>query len=414
VTPVVPVLLAALLAVACSEGAHAQRSDLVHQPPEVLEVAPPAVALEPAFGDLRFQRPLDAVQAPGDERNWYVVEQRGLILRVHPGESGFVGDAWLDIRDVVSRKGNEEGLLGLAFSPHYDTAGAPDQGAFYVNYSVKNRRMSRLSRFHCAPGQEEVDWFSEEVLLQVDQPYENHNGGGLMFGPDGYLYYSLGDGGSGGDPQGNAQNTRELLGSILRLDVSPQPDGKPYGIPPDNPLLDRPGARPEIWAYGLRNPWRFSFDRETGEMWTGDVGQRDFEFIHIVRKGGNHGWDLVEGFHRFELPVAKQPPEPLVPPIFEYPHPDGLSITGGYVYRGSRIPSLVGWYVFGDYATKRLWAIRRAGEGKVEHMTLLADSVAMASFAEDREGELLVVEHLGQGRVWRLVPAAAADGAPER
>jgi glucose/arabinose dehydrogenase len=420
--PVAPALLVALLLVSCSDRVRAQRAesapaaDIVHLPPQVIEVEPPAVALAPAFGDLQFQRPLDAVLSPLDERTWFVVEQRGLILRVHPGGSGFVADPWLDIRGQVSRKGNEEGLLGLALSPHFATAGHAHQGVFYVDYSIKNRQRSRLSRFRAAPGKDheadEVDPATEQILYEIEQPYENHNGGGLVFGPDGFLYYSLGDGGAAGDPHGNAQNVSEALGSILRLDVSPRDDGsdgdgRPYRIPADNPLVGRPGACEEIWAYGLRNAWRFSFDRATGELWAGDVGQNLFEYVHVVQKGGNHGWDLVEGFHRFELPVGQEPPEPLVPPVFEYPHPEGFSITGGFVYRGKAIPELVGWYVFGDYASKRLWAIRRAGPGKVEHMTLLRESVIMSSFAEDRDGELLLVEHLGDRKVWRLVPSPA-------
>ena len=426
--PVAPALLVALLLASCSDpvraqrAANAQAADYVHVPPQVTEVAPPAVALAPAFGGLQFQRPLDAVPSPLDERTWFVVEQRGLILRVHPGGSDFVADPWLDIRGEVSRKGNEEGLLGLALSPHFATAGHAHQGVFYVNYSVKNKQRSRLSRFRAEPGKDheadEVDPGTEEILYEIPQPYENHNGGGLVFGPDGYLYYSLGDGGAAGDPPGNAQDVGEALGSILRLDVAPRDEGsdgdggRKYGIPADNPLVGRPGACEEIWAWGLRNAWRFSFDRETGELWAGDVGQNAYEWVHVVQKGRNHGWDLVEGFHRFELPAGQEPPEPLVPPVFEYPHPDGLSITGGFVYRGRAIPELVGWYVFGDYATKRLWAIRRAGPGQVEHMTLLRESVIMSSFAEDRDGELLLVEHLGDRKVWRLVPASPAKAAP--
>lgn len=413
-TPTAPILLVALLAVACSDSLSAQRGRLVHQPPKVTEVDPPAIKLVPAFGELQFERPVDAVQAPGDDA-WYIVEQHGVIRRVRAAEGaaeaaaggaagGFSNEVWLDIHERVSRAGNEEGLLGLAFSPFFATSGHPHEGAFYVDYSMKDPRRSRLSRFRLAPGADAVDQASEEVLFEVAQPYDNHNGGGLMFGPDGMLYYSLGDGGAGGDPQGNSQDITEPLGSILRFDVAPRDDGKPYGVPADNPLVGRPGPCPEIWAYGLRNVWRFSFDSKTGEMWAGDVGQDEYEFIFVVQKGGNHGWDLLEGFHGFELPVGEQPPEPLVAPVFEYPHPDGFSITGGYVYRGSKIPALVGWYVFGDYASERLWAIRRTGEHTLDHTTLSLNSVIMSSFAQERDGELLLVEHLGERRIWRLVP----------
>ena len=421
--PAAPILLAALLGAGCSDGARGQQQpDIVHLPPQIIEVEPPAVALVPAFGELHFQRPLDAVQDPRDPRTWFVVEQRGLIFRVHPADGAYAADPWLDIREQVSRKGNEEGLLGLALSPFFATAGHAHQGVLYVDYSVKTGpRRSRLSRFRVEPDAHEVDPATEEILYEIEQPFENHNGGGLVFGPDGFLYYSLGDGGAAGDPHGNAQNISEALGSILRLDVAPlsaeeiaSQGGRRYRIPPDNPLVGREGACEEIWAYGLRNPWRFSFDKQTGELWAGDVGQNLFEFVHVVQKGGNHGWDLVEGFHRFELPLGREPPEPLVPPVFEYPHPDGLSITGGFVYRGAAIPQLVGWYVFGDYVTKTLWAIRRAKPGTVEHMTLLPSTVTMSSFAQDEHGELLLVEHLGEREIWRLVPQPAERGQGSR
>jgi glucose/arabinose dehydrogenase len=428
--------LAALLlcagAVACQrtpEGA----GDLAHVPPRVLSVeAPAAVRLVPAFGELRFERPLDAAQAPGDARTWYVVEQAGRISRVIPGIAGWVRRPFLDITDRVTTAGNEEGLLGLAFSPHYAEEGHPHRGAFYVNYSVKPGPLSRLSRFFArtgaAPGDAESDGAtseagadpaSEQVLLEIPQPWRNHNGGGLVFGPDGFLYYGLGDGGSGGDPQNNGQDTGSLLGKLLRLDVAPRDDGQPYGIPADNPLRDREGARPEVWAYGLRNPWRFSFDAATGRCWVGDVGQNLYEFVHVIEPGGNHGWNLVEGFHRFALP-AGEPPEGLVPPVFEYPHleavdedairagtvtdvGDGLSITGGYVYRGQHIPQLQGWYLFADYLTKRLWAIRCPEPGTVEHATLLEDAGLVTSFAQGADGELLLIDQ--HGTVQRLVTA---------
>jgi glucose/arabinose dehydrogenase len=256
-----------------------------------------------------------------------------------------------------------------------------------------------------APGARAADAADEQVLLEVDQPWGNHNGGSLLFGPDGMLYYGLGDGGSAGDPRGNAQDTGTLLGGVLRLDVDPQPDGRPYGIPEDNPLHGREGARPELWAWGLRNPWRMAFDPATGELWTGDVGQNEYEFVHVVQRGGNHGWNLVEGFHRFRLGAGEALPAGLVPPVFEYPHPDGLSITGGFVYRGRALPELDGWYVFADYVTKRVWAIRRRSDDLVEHTTLLDRAGVISSFARGHDGELLVIDH--QGPIWRLVRGGA-------
>ncbi len=413
---------------ACAPAQVDEGHELVFTPPAIVSVPPPAaVSLRRLFGDERFQRPVDAAQAPGDARTTYVVEQRGLIYRLIPGIAGWVRQPFLDLQERVTRTGNEEGLLGLAFDPHFAEEGSPLRGAFYVDYSVKPGPLSRLSRFVVKPGSSTADADSEEVLLEIEQPFRNHNGGCLQFGPDGMLFYGLGDGGAANDPHGNGQNPGTLLGTILRLDVSRR-DGKlPYGIPADNPLLSRADARPEVWAYGLRNPWRFSFDRATGECWVGDVGQNLFEFVHVARPGGNHGWNLVEGFHRFSLPAGTEPPAELVPPVFEYPHlaavdadaiaagravdvGDGLSITGGFVYRGTSMPGLQGWYVFADYVTKHVWAIRRMPDGRIEHALLLPDAGLVASFAQLHDGELLVIDH--QGFVSQLVPDTGGREAP--
>ena len=395
-----------LAPLACGGVQRGADTKFAHDPATVVEVEPPvAVALEPAFGSQRFQRALDAAQAPGDTQTWYVVEQRGLILRVVPEGDNWTAEPFLDIRERTERKGNEEGLLGLAFSPHFAEKGHPHAGAFYVNYTRKPGRLSRLSRFRVRPGATSADAGDEESLLEVDQPWRNHNGGGLLFGTDGMLYYGLGDGGSAGDPKGNAQDPGTLLGAVLRLDVGPQPDNRPYGIPEDNPLRERTDARAEVWAYGLRNPWRMAFDSLTGELWVGDVGQSAFEFVHVVQRGGNHGWNLVEGWHRFRMKPAQATPPDLVRPVFEYPHSDGLSITGGFVYRGRALPELDGWYVFVDYVTQRVWAIRRQPNDVVKHTTLLERAGEISSFAQGHDGELLVIDH--QGPIWRLV----RDGA---
>jgi glucose/arabinose dehydrogenase len=413
---------------ACAQGNPAgDHPELAMTPPVVVPVAAPAaVHLTRLFGDARFERPLDAAQAPGDTRTTFVVEQAGTIFRLIPGIAGWVRQPFLNIRDRVTRNGNEEGLLGLAFDPHFAEEGHAHRGALYVDYSVKPGHLSRLSRFVLKPGESTVDPSSEQILMEIEQPYPNHNGGCLQFGPDGMLYYGLGDGGAANDPHGNGQKLDTLLAKILRIDVSPRDDGKPYGIPADNPFVSRPGARPEIWAYGMRNPWRFSFDRATGECWVGDVGQNLYEFVHVTKAGGNDGWSLVEGFHRFKLASGDKLPGDDVPPVFEYPHlaardddgiaagrvvdvGDGLSITGGFVYRGARIPGLVGWYVFGDYVTKHVWAIRRTADGKVEHAQLIADAGLISSFAQMTDGELLVIDH--QGYVCQLQPGAPAGPA---
>jgi len=402
---------ALLVATACADPANGamDEPDLVLQPPAIVKPAStPQVHLVRAFGGKTFQRPLDAQQAPGDDTTWFVVEQRGVIWRLTPGIIGWVRSPFFDVSRKTSRAGNEEGLLGLAFSPNFAKSGHPHQGAFYVNYSTKPGPQSRLSRWFLRRGEDEADRSSEQVLLEVEQPWRNHNGGGLRFGPDGMLYYSLGDGGAANDPHGNGQDRSSLLGTILRIDVARRQGGMPYAIPDDNPFVGDDTARGEIWAYGLRNAWRFSFDRETDELWTGDVGQNKYEFIHRVQKGGNHGWNLVEGFHRFALPEGEDPPE-LVPPVFEYDHSEGLSITGGFVYRGSLIPDLVGWYVYADYLTRKIWALRPLADGRVEHVTLLEDAALVTSFAEGHDGELLVIDQ--HGTLFHLMPGPApAEG----
>ena len=197
------------------------------------------------------------------------------------------------------------------------------------------------------------------------------------------------------------------LGSAASGDAG---DGRrPYGIPADNPLLDRPGARPEVWAYGLRNAWRFSFDRETGECWAGDVGQDAYESVFVVQPGGNHGWNLLEGFHRYALPVGIDVPPTLVPPVFAYSHAEGLSITGGYVYRGEAIPELQGWYLFADYVTRRLWGLRRRDDGSLEHALLIPQAAFVSSFAQGHDGELVIVDHMGSQQLHRIVAAPSAE-----
>jgi glucose/arabinose dehydrogenase len=387
----------------------------------------PAVRLQPAFDGLRLERPVDAQQAPGDNRSWYLAEQRGRVVRVLPGVQGYVTTPFLDIVERTCRKGNEEGFLGFAFSPHFAEKGHAHEGVFYANYTVEPGLLSRLSRFRVKPGESACDESSEEILLEVKQPYRNHNGGALLFGPDGMLFWSLGDGGAANDPLGHGQRLDSLLGKILRLDVAPRTDGKPYGVPADNPFTGKDGARPEIWAYGLRNAWRIAFDRETGELWSSDVGQDRYEYVQLIRRGGNHGWNLVEGFHRFTLKPGDTVPADLVPPIWEYPHPaaateadrkagdTGLSITGGFVYRGQLLPELRGWYVCADYVTKHVWALRRGepeadGRAVVERALLVEDAGIVSAFGQGHDGELLILDHIGSGpAVLRLMPAEHAS-----
>ncbi|MDA1280663.1 MAG: PQQ-dependent sugar dehydrogenase, partial [Chloroflexi bacterium] len=264
---------------------------------------------------------------------------------------------FLDISARVSTQGNEEGLLGLAFHPAYAS-----NGYFFVYYSAANPRRSVLSRFTVSANPEIADPVSETIILEVPQPFSNHNGGSLVFGPDGYLYLGLGDGGSGGDPQGHGQNPTTLLGSIIRIDVDTTSNTKKYGIPAGNPFATSPDGpndpRPEIWAYGLRNPWRFSFDRTSGDLWVGDVGQNAWEEVNVVESGGNYGWNILEGKHCFE-PSSNCNPTGTILPITEYSHSGGnCSVTGGHVSRSSAIPELTGVYLYADYCSGRIWGLR--------------------------------------------------------
>ena len=353
--------------------------------------APPA-RLAQARVDLErvavLEQPL-ALAVRSDDPALYFAEKVGRVVALRDGRAE--PDVVLDLTAEVSL-GGEQGLLGLAFSPN---------GRFlYVNYTDMQGD-THVTEFRVKGGG--VEPGSRRDVLFVDQPFSNHNGGNLVFGPDGYLYVGLGDGGSGGDPAGNAQSISTLLGKMLR--ISPRPSGgKPYAIPGDNPFVGREGARPEIWAYGLRNPWRYSFDRATGELWIGDVGQNAREEIDLEpagsRGGLNFGWDRLEG----TLPFEGEAPSNGVPPVFEYPlEGGGCAVTGGYVYRGEDIPDLVGAYVFADFCLGRLEAFRlRSGLAR-QHRELGPVVSNVASFGEDAAGELYVLSL--SGPVYRLVPA---------
>lgn len=361
-------------------------------------VAVDAPKLVPVFGERTFERPIGLWQ-PGDGKRIYVLQQRGTVFVFTPENPA--GGVFLQ-RQVLT-KGNEEGLLSIAFHP-----GFADNGTFFLYYSAADPRRTVLSRMRIAAGDPaKADPGSEQVLLTADQPFDNHNGGTLLFGPDGKLYLGLGDGGSAGDPQDNGQKTATFLGKILRLDVDAAADaGLAYAVPKDNPFVGRDGWKPEIWALGLRNPWRMSFDRETGELWAGDVGQNYWEEIDIITRGGNYGWKNHEAKHPFE----KRPPIPgAIDPVFEYPRGEGQSITGGYVYRGKRLKDLVGHYVYGDFNTGRIWALRRQGDQVQNRLLIqLAKGQQVASFAEDAAGELYLCTFEGpngnQGRVYRFEP----------
>ena len=354
-----------------------------------------AFSVEVAFPNLNFQR-MVFLTYPGDGSNrLFLVLQPGCIMVFPNDESVSSAKEFLNIQNRVNDEGNEEGLLGLAFDPDYAT-----NGFFYVYYSAGGPRRSVVSRFSVSEDDpNRADYVSEEVILVVPQPYGNHNGGNILFGPDGYLYIGLGDGGSGGDPQGNGQNPGTLLGSILRIDPRTPSVGRNYSIPSDNPFVGVPGFREEIWAYGLRNPWRFSFDSETDELWAGDVGQNRWEEIDIVIKGGNYGWNIMEGAHCFR-PSVSCDETGLELPIMEYPHGEGCSVTGGYVYRGPRLPSLNGAYIYGDFCSGKIWALRYDGQRVTDHTLLVDSDLQISSFGQDQEEELYILSF--DGRIYRL------------
>jgi len=324
----------------------------------------------------------------------YVVEQTGRI-RVFDG-SGEARGTFLDIAGRV-QSGGERGLLGLAFHPEYES-----NGRFFVYYS-DNAGDNVVSEFKRRSATA-ADQGSERALLRMDDPFSNHNGGWLSFGPDGFLYIATGDGGSAGDPHENGQSLRTLLGKILRVDVN---GGSPYGIPPANPFVGREGAREEIWAYGLRNPWRNSFDRATGDLWIGDVGQNSREEVNVQKGsskgGGNYGWNIMEGSRCFSGSSCNR--SGLIRPVAEYPTADGCAVTGGYVYRGALSPTLVGAYFFADYCNGRIFALdaARALKDPVSERLVLETEISISSFGEDEAGELYVVG-LG-GTVHRLLAA---------
>ena len=334
--------------------------------------------LERAFGNLTFQKITNMVQPDGGSGRYFATEQRGGV-RSFKADGG-ASSVFLDIRDRVRNSDTEEGLLGIAFDPDYGS-----NGQFYLYYSASNPLRNQLSRFYVRPDDpNRADPASEQVIIQFPKPFGNHNGGQILFGPDGYLYIGVGDGGSGGDPMGNGQNTSRLLGKIHRIDV--RTNGA-YQIPPDNPFAG--GARPEIWAYGMRNPWRFSFD-PSGRLWVADVGQNLWEEVDIVHGGGNYGWNIMEGTLCFS-PSRNCNMNGLDMPLTDYGHDQGCSVTGGYVYRGRSAPSLTGAYVYGDYCSGKIWALWEQG-GAVARQILIADSgLSISSFAEDLAGELYVL-----------------------
>lgn len=356
-----------------------------------------SVALEPVVAG-GLQRPTWITHA-GDDR-LFVLEQIGRIRIIQDGQ--LLPEPFLDITDRVGSLSSEQGLLGLAFHPDYASEGAAGEGVFYVNYTNYGGD-SRISRFRASPeNPNAADKSSEIVYLSVDQPFPNHNGGIVAFGPDGYLYAGLGDGGSANDPLNAGQSLSTFLGKVLRLDVDAV-DGD-YAIPPDNPFSDEEAARPEIWAYGLRNPWRFSFDRATGDLYIADVGQNLYEEVNYQPAsssgGENYGWRIMEASHCFEAENCDE--SGLVQPVFEYDHSQGCSITGGYVYRGQAFPTMQGNYFTADYCLGTIWRLFPQ-DGRWLSDVVLDSDLVISTFGEDVNGELYVTDY-ARGAIYRLRP----------
>ena len=407
--PVLPRALAVMLLLAgCAAGEPSPSTSAAGSPsptetaeptpspspsPEPTAADVPALALEEVVAGL--VSPIIVATTPA---GWLFVNEQ--VGRVGAGDAApSATEVVLDITDRVGSEDNEQGLLGLAFDPAW-----PEQQRAFIHYTDRDGD-TVLSEFRVTdePFPPRLDPTTERVLLQVDQPYPNHNGGQLAFGPDGFLYFALGDGGAGGDPHGHGQDATTLLGSILRLDV----DGEePYGIPADNPFADGTDGAPEVFLFGLRNPWRFSFDRETGLLWIGDVGQEAIEEIDRVdpatEGGANLGWNVMEGSHCFNRSQCET--DGLTMPVAEYGHEQGCSVTGGYVYRGEALPDLRGWYLFSDYCSGTLFGIQADLEGVVAPRTLLETRVTVSAFGEGTDGELYLADREG-GTLYRIVAA---------
>ncbi len=350
--------------------------------------------LTAAFGGQTFSKPVGATTIPDGSGRVCVVEQTGRLVAVNDAGQK---NTYLDLARPVDDRGNEMGLLSVVFDPAFST-----NRYLYVYYSTsRDGHVSRVSRFQQNPAGS-VNPGSETIVIEVPQPYSNHNGGGMAFGPDGYLYVSLGDGGSGGDPLGSGQDLTTLLGALLRLDVREMP----YRIPDDNPFAgnDR-GYREEIYAYGLRNVWRFSFDEPTDRLWAADVGQVTYEEINLIRAGGNYGWDCREGLRPYrptrQQSEACESAGDFIDPVWAYGRDEGQSVTGGFVYRGAALPELVGKYIYADYVTGTIWSLESDGP-QWQNRVVANAGFFISSFGVDPAGELLVCRHDPSGRATQL------------
>ena len=353
----------------------------------------PAVSLQRVFPGLTFDHMTGMY--PASDGRMFVLEQAGRVVVFDSREDSPRATVFLDIRHKVDSSSSEMGLLGLALAPDFASS-----GKFYLDYTAGQPRRTVIARYTASGAS--APPASEEILLEIGQPFVNHNGGQLAFGPDGFLYIGMGDGGSAYDPMGNGQNLGVLLGKILRLDVSKNGPSAPYAVPPDNPFVGQSGARPEVWAYGLRNPWRFSFDAPTGALWVADVGQNSWEEVDLVSRGGNYGWGVMEANHCARGDSCDRTGKSL--PVVEYATGKNCSVTGGFIYRGPAIPALAGAYVYGDYCSGTVWAFQYH-DGRVTELSELAESgVRISSFARDNAGEIYVLSHADAGGIFKIVP----------
>ncbi|MDA1016632.1 MAG: PQQ-dependent sugar dehydrogenase, partial [Planctomycetota bacterium] len=350
-------------------------------------------------------RPLQLMHAGDGSNRIFVASQAGMI-HVFKNDRGVErADLFLDIRKRVHqwRVDDEEGLLGFAMHPKFKTTG---QVFIYYN-TIDKPRTIYLSRFTVAKDDpNKADPASEEILLTIKQPFANHNGGPMAFGPDGYLYIGMGDGGGRNDPENSGQAKNTFMGNILRIDVDHQDSGKKYAVPKDNPFVGEKGAFPEVYATGIRNTWRLSFDRKLGSLWIGDVGQDLWEEIHIIEKGGNYGWSVREGSYNFgNAPGASK--VKVIDPVWEYDHQIGKSITGGYVYRGKRIPELDGHYLYADFITGKLWALHYDQQKRrvIRNVAIPWNGLPIVAFGEDEDGEIYVMTPTVSGNgIYKLLP----------
>lgn len=379
---------------------------LLHELPALGASSSIHYGVEAAFPSLAFSNPVGIYPADDGTNRLFVLQQNGLIYVFNNSKTATSPTVFLDIRDRVLF-GGEEGLLGLAFHPNFT-----ENKYFYVDYVADSPLRTVIARYSVSTGNpDEADKNSEFILLEVNQPFSNHKGGQIAFGPDGFFYIALGDGGSAGDPYGNAQNLTTLLGKILRIDVDSTSLGRQYGIPADNLFVDNlNGYKEEIYAYGLRNPWRFSFDTQTGWLWAGDVGQGRREEVDIIQKGKNYGWNITEGTLCYSPPSGCNTTG-LEPPIWEYGHDVGNAITGGFVYRGSLLGELVGAYVYGDFGSGRIWALRYNGTDVTSNAGLIDTGLSIASFGIDNKDNLYICAF--DGKIYLLIHVPNIDNVTQ-